>query len=155
MATFDLNNQHYGTHIQRGLDDCAQAWIDFVNHTPGITNLVMFRPDAERLDQVGQKLDRDHGAWLWGVITPDRRCYSICVTSAFNDLRHFKPMFIEQHFAPFHIGAYQSILDPALKNIDTAWKGFWQGMTVREVTEDRGVDIRGRTPDIRHGLCCR
>lgn len=127
MATFDIEDDHYGAHIQQGNYDCTQEWIDFVNKNPKMKNLVMFRPDTDKRCQEVRSVNENDDtqyAWLWGVITPQRECYSICVAGTFQGEPNYSLRFIEQHIVPFDFGGYDAILNPQ-GDAKSAWDNFW------------------------------
>lgn len=160
MASFDIGNEHYAAHIQRGAPDCTEEWIDFLTkNRKSIKNLVMFRPDFEKMRSVRNSLTEPNSAWLWGLITPNRTCYSICVSGEENSLggystkNKFSLEFIEIHQTPFQIDAYNSIIQPT-GDPKVAWDSFFKAMSVREIHTTPFVDINAPRSQNRQGFSC-
>lgn len=162
MASFDIGNEHYAAHIQRGENDRTQDWINFLTkRRRDIKNLVMFRPNFQRLRKVRQRLTTPNNAWLWGLITPDRNCYSICVSGEENEQANFSSQnefsleFIERHLTPFHLGAYDKIIQPVGEPV-AAWNNFFELMPVRKMYPARAVNIESRNDTSRklNISCC-
>lgn len=157
MASFDMGTEHYAAHIQRGESDCTQHWLDFFKQRrEDIKNLVMFRPDFRRIDKIS--VQPSDAVWLWGLITPNRECYSIYVSGKLGDGSSlvnnnlFSLKSIVQHQTPFQSGAYVPIIQPA-GDPKVAWDTFFEAMSVREIYPTTSVDIKAPRNHNSQGLC--
>ena len=159
MASFDMGTEHYAAHIQRGESDCTRHWINFFEENKTvIKNLVMFRPAFRRINEIS--VQPSDGVWLWGLITPNRECYSIYVSGKLGDgpslvnNNLFSLKLIVQHLAPFNVGAYDQILRPNIEDPVKAWDNFFETMPTRDIytTRSTGLNILGSSNPI--SSCC-
>lgn len=162
MAAFKWKGKDYIAHIQRGETDCMADWIDFIkNDRKDISNLVMFRPDAEAWNRERQilKLPRDRDVYLWGLITPERHCYSVCVCDSkcggviskgkhesfrngvpdYYDGRKYSLVFLIRHYAGVFVDNYKKLLESP---DEESWKSFFMNMQKCSVVSPRTDILR-------------
>ena len=158
MASFDMDTEHYAAHIQKGGSDCTRHWINFFEENKTVIKiLVMFRPDSRRIDEIS--VQPSDGVWLWGLITPNRECYSIYVSGKFRDGSSlvnnnlFSLKLIVRHQTPFHLGGYDSILRPDGDPVK-AWDNFFETMPTRDIYPVRSIDISAPRRSNTSFSCC-
>lgn len=133
MAAYEFGGERRVAHIQRGENDRLKDWLDFLRtHRSEISNLVMFRPDADEADR---RASQDRSSYLlWGIITAANECYSLCVRDTADEKR-FSRVFLIRHDAGVGIDRYGSLLDaPDPAAAEARARAFFMSMTKTEVS---------------------
>ncbi len=144
MAAFCCNQQYYIAHIQRGDADCMDIWINFIKaNEVNISSLVMFRPDAEAWDRERSALStKEKSVSLWGLITPERHCYSLCVRDrvSWEEGRQYSLVFLTRHYAGLAVKNYRELLD---SSNERDRKSFFIGMQKWSDVPPRTAYLKG------------